>query len=851
MWKNAVLKIIFRVVLFLAVFSGTALIVNAVSNRGSSEAGVELTGTTLPVAFTCVDGKLLSPLPAYLTEMDSSLIRDGVIPLIGEDRKVTFYVEERAYNIQNAGYELRDPVNGNLIEEGALTSTDRKDGRLCYTAELRMDMKMDREYTVVLLVETKEKGMLRYYARVIRLEKNRTDSFFAAADAFRALLSEERNETQKKTLEGYRPDSLPDDFVTDDQGFVSLGSDYETLTWGEMKPELSGEMWISLTSLTTESGELTYRYRICTADEELTKLTYYEVEENFSLEFVPEKDAAEVVGYFRRLKKVFQLADFDRDINGLWFGLSDRAPDHLVSDDLEHMLFARDGDVWYYDYAASTLTRIYGSEVREFLYTRQEGFKMLSIDSEDAYFAVYGRMDSGLHEGENGILVEHYRIKDRLIEEFAFIRTPLSFASLEADSSQLLYLDREEKKLYCFLAGTLRAFSADKDEILAEGLTGKDIQVSRDGAVIALPEGTAPGYDRIRLWDLAGGIQTTLEVPGMKVVPLSFVGTDLVYGVAAPERVGVAADGRTRCQYTRVVFVKRNGKQEKDYRKSGILVSEVTFLSNTIYLKRMQEQGEGMSAAVASPDYISYKTEDNRDKATLENIPELGYRLVFPSFIYLTSVPELLMARTDVKESREIVVEGMEDTSLAFLYRGGEMLERSDRIGALIRDAVKVGGNVICADGTVLYRKKRGVPYLTVAEKVEYIEAKSDEDGFAACLAMCIRTAGINVEPDKVRSVLEKESGTGRWEEVFRELSGGEARGLNLSGADLDTAILFLGDGVPFATRLEDRYVLVVSFNSDAIRYYDPIRKGEVRTDRNSFRRKVAASGDEFYLYLK
>ena len=91
--KNTLLKILFRVVLFLVVFTGTALSVNAWSNRGSDRAYVELGGATLPVVYTCYGENRLTALPAYKQEMDPSLMRDSILP-VGEDREVHFAVED-------------------------------------------------------------------------------------------------------------------------------------------------------------------------------------------------------------------------------------------------------------------------------------------------------------------------------------------------------------------------------------------------------------------------------------------------------------------------------------------------------------------------------------------------------------------------------------------------------------------------------------------------------------------------------------------------------------------------------------------------------------------------------------
>ena len=74
--------------------------------------------------------------------------------------------------------------------------------------------------------------------------------------------------------------------------------------------------------------------------------------------------------------------------------------------------------------------------------------------------------------------------------------------------------------------------------------------------------------------------------------------------------------------------------------------------------------------------------------------------------------------------------------------------------------------------------------------------------------------------------------------------------GLNISGATVDAAINFLSDGIPFTTKLPGgRYVLVVSYNANYIRYYDPVLGQEVRTARDSFTEDVRDAGQEIYVY--
>ena len=854
MWKSTFGKIVIRTVLFLIIFTGTALIVNVISNRGSKAAYVELRGTALPVLFTCVDGEVLSPVPAYRQDMDAALLRDAIIPLSDDDHTVTVYLDERNDVLSKIRYRLRNVVDGNLIEEGELSALDeQKDGMTGYTCTFRMDLLRNKEYTFEVVAANTAGEDLHFYTRVIRLPRTRLASLMKAAGDFHHMIFSEKNDRQKKELSAYLKNT-PEDFAPDDLGFVSLQSDYDTLVWGELSPEIIGDRKISLTEISENSGTVVYRYRVCTTNEELSQITYYDVEEQFSMEYVPEKDSSNVINYFRKVRENYQDSDFDRNLNGLHFGILDHSPVYAISEDSEYLLFEADNSMWYYDYNASTITRIYGAENSAFLYGRSQGIRPLAVNDTEAWFAVYGRMDSGRHEGENGLLLQCYKKDTRTIEEIVFVKTDISYPQLKLEMEKLLFLDLERKKLYYLVGESIRSYSFDSREesVLVEYLRDTEVYVSDDGSVVAYPEQTEGlGYDRLMLRDLSDDKSTTITKSGKKLAPLAFVGTDFVYGAADPDRVSRAADGSAKYLFSNVFFVGRSGKEEKNYQKSGVLISEVTFLSNTIYLTRVLEAEGSWVTTEYTPDYISYKAAETRGRASLKKEGGVaGYSLILPDGLYLTSIPEHLIARLSEEEGKILTVDGAQIEEMGLLYRAGELVDTSSRIGSLVRDAVQTMGTVRMPDGTVLYRLRTGAPYLSVADKVEYIKVGAGDNGYAACLSMCLQVAGVSATQDQVEQDVEKD-GTAAWEKCFARYSGGSVRGLNLSGANLETAILYLGDGIPFATKLEDRYVLVVSFNSDAIRFYDPVRGYEIRTDRNDFRRRVVASGNEFYLYEK
>ena len=851
MWKSTFFKIVIRVVLFLMVFTGAALIADLWYNRGSGRAYVELGGATLPVVYTYCGEERMTCLPAYRQDMEPSLIRDSILP-VSESREVSFSLDKRGSSIGEVSYQLRDSVGETLIEEGQLELTELREGVSFCTAKLRMDLKKGRQYIFVLRVQSGE-DQLRFYTRVVLPERSYVSEFLAEAERFHKLLLSEKTDPVEKEIKTYILEDAPEGYDKEDMGFVSLFSSYEALCWNGMKPEQEGLEETSLTELYDDGGTVVYRYTIHTVEEETQEIRTYRVEEHFVMEYVPELAAARVKDYFRRMNRQFTNGQFEREINGIRIGTEDRPVAFRTSEDNEHTVFGVDGGIWYFDYNQSTLTRIYGSDSDMPGFTGRENYVILSVDDKEAYFAVYGRISSGEHEGENGILVEQFTEENRQLTECAFISTNLPYEWISKEAGRLLYLNTESKTLFFLLNGTLHSLDLKTKEetVLAEGLSIPDVLVSRDGSVIAFASATdkTGGAEELILWDLAGGKKTAIRETGMRLQALTFIGEDFVYGTAKPEHVSLAADGHPVFLYSNLKILHRDGTEGKNYGKSGMVISEAKFLDNTIYLTRLYVNAEGESLSEASPDFITYKLEDEKGRTILSRFPGVdGYAIVYPDNIYLTSIPETLIARKEVGSGAELRVNGETDSKLGYLFRAGEMLDLSERIGTMVRTAVEQRGYVVLRDGSTLYRNRTGAPYLTVADKVKYQKAEEGDNGYAACLAMSLQMAGAETAYGEVRKELEAQGGG--WDQTFEALGKGEVRGLNLSGADLDTAVLFLGEGIPFATKLGSKYVFVVSFNSDAIRYYDPASDSEVRVDRNTFKRNVDEAGDEFYAYV-
>jgi len=131
--------------------------------------------------------------------------------------------------------------------------------------------------------------------------------------------------------------------------------------------------------------------------------------------------------------------------------------------------------------------------------------------------------------------------------------------------------------------------------------------------------------------------------------------------------------------------------------------------------------------------------------------------------------------------------------------------------------------------------------YNTVADEINEVPCNNIRDSLMTCAYMCIDYIGSDVTQEEI---LQCES----WEAAFEEYTYGV--GMNVSGIDLQTALYFLDRDVPFTASIDDgRFVLVISYNSTHIRYYDPIEGGEIKVTRKSFEESLSKQSNTIYTY--
>ena len=911
MWKKILLKIIVRTVLFVILFTGTALIVNFVYNRGQNEAIAEMTESGLPEIYFEYDGYRINRIPAYLGDMNISLMHESIIP-VDADGAVKILVTKDNDFMENVSYELRDLQDGNLIENGTL---QRDSGFLtsdfyAYLIEFRMNLTKDTEYKLTLNLTDEDGRTIHYYTKVIRLSRDYTSLFINYAKSFNestfrnegafegetslsstfvdtSMQEESENAEDETEVPGGETasgtDTIPiviskKDFDKDnvmtlsdiyskfvgntklenyDLGEVDLTSTYQEVVWANLNPERVTEIVpvIRETGPGTALVENNYVARSVGENGE----TYYKVREAYRLIYNSNTGRPDMSDYKRSTMEVYDGTKIDSLNNAINIGINDSVEISVKnSENLYKTAFVTGGNLWLYDYKKNEATCVFSNlsraDINLTALDGKYGINILSVDDDgNIYFAVYGRINRGIHEGENGIILYKFDPLEYSIGEMAFIQSTLPYDVLSTEAGKFMYYDIKGRIFYTILNDCLMAYnlSSKKMTVQAEGLPASCIYVSEDKKTIAYPDTSVESeVKKITIRNFEEDKTEEREVPGKVLSILGFIKNDLVYGAAFPANVKTIGDDTTNFYFSILHIISDTGEMLKTYSKQGILVSDYLISGSSIYLKRVTVDDEG-GYKEASDDRISCKSSDDEVAVTVSDIYDKirfdEKKLCFPAGYYISYTPNSMVATTSGSGSYIYKPEEKVNTDYYYVYSIAGLTNSGFEAGKAIGLANELKGTVLTGSGIPVYRRTKSVgivDYNSVAGTFDYFDADTAEDTYAACLRMALDAAGYGKTEGELPLYRNSD-----WKDTFTEASNGKAQGLNISGTELETALEYLSENIPFAVKLNDRYVMVVSFNSRYIRYYDPLGKGEIRVGRRNFKKEMQKNGNEVYTF--
>ena len=782
-----------RAGVLIVVFIAALVIGSIVINSGTDDEIVDMGSPTLPrISFT-VGGTEVNPLFGYVQDMDITAMRDTITPL-GTNNSLTMNIEANENEISSIRYEVYSLDGEDRYTEGKADVPAQGEPVSLQIGGILSDEVREAVLKVMLTIGDET---VSYYTRIASPEDLTTAVCLEYAMDFH---DKAINGTDAEELDSHLEPGEESDNTT--YQTVNIHSNVTHIQWGELSPELVGDIEWSIKESNTVYTSILAKYQVSCQDEaEDTAL--YNVKEFFRVRYMA--DTVYLLDYSRDMEKVFQGEERDFDENGILFGIASDDIQYETNSDETVAAFVQERNLWLYNGKKDELTEVFSFSDQEGRDMRgrndQHAVRIISMDDNgNIAFAVYGYMNRGFHEGEVGVGIYYFSVDSNVIEEKAFIPSTKSYAIAADELGKMVYYNHSRSMLHVLADGTLYQIDLDSDEqtILAEGLSEDQYAVSDDGHQMAYQTtgGSGDNADAgagICVMNLKSGDTYTIEAAeGELIRPLGFINGDFVFGKIRPGDAGVNVSGEEIRPMYEIEIRNSDNETEAQYtfEDQNIYTTDILIEENLLTLNRVVKTGGIYNAA--SQEFITNNQEREERLVTLEtyatDIMETQVRLTFADGLPGATPDFMRPGQMVSREPLTITLGGGSSSEKFYVYGMGELIAIYDRAGYAVQRANEVSGVVISSNQQYVW--ERGNRDLVYSTEASTFSAESGETSLEAC---------------------------------ERYMERYEAHQIDLTGCTLDQVLYVINRGCPVIALTDmDHAVLLTGYTTTDITYIDP-----------------------------
>lgn len=811
-------KRVIKIGVLIIVFAAALVISSLVLNRGSDDEIVDMGAPALPrISFT-VDGRQVNILSGYVGDMEITAMRDTITPL-ESDGTLQMNLEADGNEISSIKYEVYSLDGGETYKTGELENVTPEEPMALELNDALGESVQEAVLKVILTVGEED---ISYYTRIERPDEITAAGALEFAQDFHTKALEK---SAAEELAVYLEPGEESDNST--YQTVNIHSDITHIQWGDLNPEVQGEVRWSIKESNSVYTSLLAKYQVsCEDDNGETQM--YDIKEFFRVRL--SGDTVYLLDYNRDMQQVFNANLTVLDEDGIQFGIASNDIQYMTSDDDTIVAFVRERDLWLYDQDTDELSQVFSFSNQEGQDERsrndQHAVRIISLDdSGNMVFAVYGYMNRGIHEGEVGVGIYYFNIDSNAIEEKAFIPSTKSFAIAEDELGKMVYYNHEQEMLYVLADGTLYQINLKNDDqtVLAEDLEDGQYAVSDDGHLMAYQTGgSLYTASEVTVMNLENGDQNTIQASeGDAVRPLGFVNGDFIYGKISSDDAGTMVSGEEITPMYEIEIRNSNNEAMASYSftDSGIYITDILVEGNMVTLNRVKKSGNVYQST--DQEFITNNEERSDSTIALESYTtermQSQMRLTFENGIKDTE-PKVLRPNELVSgEPLTITLGGGSEGVKYYVYGMGELEGIYDRAGYAIQEAEEISGVVISSDQAYIWEKgNRDLAYSTEAE------------------------------------TFRRQEGESSLEACERYMEQYNAHQVDLTGCTLDQVLYVINKGCPMiALTNADHAILLTGYTRTDITYIDPDTGEEQTVGVGEMEKMVQGSGNTFIGYIQ
>lgn len=836
-------KYIIKIAVCIIVFVCTLFISSSLYNQGNADMTATMEHATLPVVHMTNGSLSFNTLYGYRQAMDGKLLRDTITPLEA-GRSLSFTIDKYGNEIKSLSFEVRSIDGSRLVESTQLTNYKEEADVIRGTVNIKDLIEKEQEYNWILKVETPTETV-SYYTRIIDADEYYTAEKLAFVKEFHEKTFDKE---KAKELVSYLESNSKGDNTTLSK--VDIHCSLSQITWGNLQIARLTQPDINIQEIEKQTASIRVNYMVQSVK---GKNKYcYHVSEYYRIRYTA--DRVYLLDFERTMNQIF---DVDADVyasNKIMLGIRDAQVQMMESDGGSNLAFVNADQLFCYHAADKKFAYLFsfydGMDVRS--YHNQHDIKLLSVDETgNVTFMVYGYMNRGHQEGRVGIQIYEYNGMLNTIEERIFIPYNKSFAALKADVEQLSYINKNGI-VYLYLDGSILAVQIGEQSYseVASELQEGSFQVSAsDEMLVWQNAGNAYDCTGLILMNLNTGVRKEISVKGDKrLLPLGFIGEDLIYGVAHYDDIREDYTGSITFPMYAVYIQNEKGDILKSYEQPGVYVTGSTITDNLITLKRVEKDESGDAYQAIMDDQIVNNIIEESGYNSSEVVATQDYEKIIQLVLKGTIEPNKLK----FTEPKEVIYEGSRDLEIQvqnpierfYVYGRDGIMGTFTHLSDAVKLAYENVGTVINEDGEYIWKRSGR----STRNQIMAIKGSMKEEGTSA-LAVCLETIlsyeGVS---KNVQSMLNRKMTV---TEILEE-NLTDAQILELSGVSLDAVLYYVNQDIPVLVTLEEEdAMLIIGFNELNIVVMNPNNGNVYKVGMKDATQLFEEHGNRFITYLR
>lgn len=846
--KKSVLKgIFFGAVLFAALF-----LFETVMNLGNTDMTADMPPASYPLVYMNVSGQQVNCLHGYRSGMEPAYMRDTITPL-ENSRDLGITVEKFGTSISSVSYQVRSGDGSRLIEEGEIAEYEETENTLTAYFTLKDLLEQGKEYNLITCLRLQSGRDIFYYTRILLGEEYHV---WEKVEFVRKFQENSFHKASAENLALY----LEPNRDGDNSSFakVDIHSSLDQVTWGDLSVTQVSEAVVDIKEMMSQTASFQVHYEVQIPYE--GREGQYLVTEYYRIRYTP--DRIYLLDFVREMSGLFDEKKNVYSGNKISLGIQGTEQVELTECDGGNIFaFTVGGRLFSYNVADNKLALLFGfydedNHDRRTVYDKH-GIKVLNVDEGgNVQFVVYGYMNRGRHEGENGVQVSLYNSSRNTVEEMAFIPYVKSPELLEQDMDKLSF-SGNSNRFYMMVDSTIYEMnlSTRQCHAVAENLEGDSFRVSENGKMLAWVEGSQNAAESMQFMNLMSGKQMIIEAGYREYVrPLGFMGDDLIYGIADRNDVAKDSSGRVFFPMHTIRIQDEKGDILKEYTAPDTYVISCSVQENQIMLYRVRKDIDEVNGELVyveeTSDQIMYSKKEDAGKNQVEtvivDVMETLTQIAVKSAID-TDTLQLLTPREVLFEGENKIMlpEAQETVKRYFVYtiRGltGVYTEEAEAVNA----AYEAAGVVTDDTGSyVWYRGNR-----VTRNQIMKITGGETENETTSQLAVCLNTI-LEFEGVNRSTQYMLDSGMTTVEILQENIP--DIRVLDLTGCALDAILYYTNQDIPVLATLEDGSAfLITGFNELNIVVMDPTDGTVYKVGMNDATAMFQENGNRFITYMR